>query len=1031
MIDSKKNKDTQVYADLKNRLARQEHLLTDAEGLLVNYQMRMQTLAAKKQQLLDDKAQGVITRNKRLTPRKDYFHHFQEMEQGVGGLFRILKVNADIDPSLVGISENTKPKTKWTGFMQKREGGKYTENAVRGMLNYIRSAEYILAYDPLIAELREIEAQFGKVSAEMHSSDSAGERLAATNANQFRDWLTSFTNILAGKSNVIDRVVSDKTGLATRKVLKAINVLNSRIKRNVLLFNARSSIVQISNLINAVSMVNDPRDWLNGMRLWASTLKDTQMREIFSKSAFLSQRFMEVASFDENILMKAVNFGGWMLSVGDSISCKLTWWAAYSKYTRNPKAVNKKGFRTYNSAVDYADDVTRRAHGGRGVGELPSLLTSKIVNLVAPFQVEMLNTYNNLKQLIGRKKALGILEMEAAIFGFNSLTLALFGSTVLGFDFFRVIYEAIKNAFRDDDDEDKEDAGYFVKRTLGEFMSGLPFASQLANLFIPDEANRKMFFGEDDPTRYGTGTMTASAVGDAISSIASGDWWKILDSIATIVFPFGGKQFVRTSQGLHTVAQGYSYRTDKDGNKIIQYPVEQTAGNWIRGGLFGKWSTAEGQEYIDSGHALSVDDSKNYMEATAAGIDGKDFFYIKSKLDEIGSDIDYEGKVVKSAGTKKREYLLNDKSLTTDQKLMLDRMLISDSDYKYETDDTRLIKLTYDEETKRYSRETVVDYRDTKWYELSQTKFYDAGRDIIFTGSGNIDQVLKYAQKEYSATDDATTEELRKQARAELMSETMNADDKAKLDVLMRHNSNYTAEGDKVYSISENGDKKLVADYSSVNRFLITENGWADRANNANDLGVTDAVFLSYAQKRSKLEDVKNSKGQTTKTVKTQFTELLLKDKKLNASQRFALDLSFGTGVSMEYKKNGDSWAIIETFEDGSKETTKYTQKGNAFFKSDGKVYRDYTSIDWYNVSVKSDKAYRNAKTMNTKYATSPSTFLRVYEKCYSFEADKDSSGKSISGSAKKKVVYYLESQSGFSKNEIAYFLEDVMDYAG
>lgn len=64
------------------------------------------------------------------------------MKEGVAGLQNIFETPAGIDNTLAGISANTKPKSKFASFMQKRLGNKTDVDAVGGFLDYIRSAEY-------------------------------------------------------------------------------------------------------------------------------------------------------------------------------------------------------------------------------------------------------------------------------------------------------------------------------------------------------------------------------------------------------------------------------------------------------------------------------------------------------------------------------------------------------------------------------------------------------------------------------------------------------------------------------------------------------------------------------------------------------------------------------------------------------------------------------------------------------------------------------------------------------------------------
>lgn len=75
---------------------------------------------AKREELSNKLESGELWRNKRVPKRKNYFRHFRELTSGIGGLANILASPYQIDPQLAGISEFTKPKSRWASFMQQR-----------------------------------------------------------------------------------------------------------------------------------------------------------------------------------------------------------------------------------------------------------------------------------------------------------------------------------------------------------------------------------------------------------------------------------------------------------------------------------------------------------------------------------------------------------------------------------------------------------------------------------------------------------------------------------------------------------------------------------------------------------------------------------------------------------------------------------------------------------------------------------------------------------------------------------------------
>lgn len=677
---------TQEYADAQHSLAVVEQRLKDATKKLAKLTKKAELREAKLTEYKAMVANGDTLRNKRLQKRSDYYHHFQELTDNVVvNLRNILKTNTDIDPQLVNISGQTKPKSKWTEFLQQRVGGAYTEDAVNGMYKYIAGAEYILAYDPLISRFREIQKQYDKATREMKgSSDTI---MNSKNANNFMRWMNAWVNNIAGKTHDIDRVISDEIG--DRRGLKFIQKLNGLGKSAKLLFNVRSALVQVSNMTNAAMYV-DAVDWKNGWFNCLNAMKGKEMAEILAKSNFVSQRLAEVPVFEEATLKsKAMNFANWMLSAGDSFSTQMTWWAAYNQYERiGAEAADAKGYRHYEDAIDYADDITRRTHGGRGVGELPVTLQSRLVNLFAPFQVEVLNTFENLVQVIGKKDALGIAKMQCSIFAFNMVTRCIFGDGVLGFDFIHALMSILKDVFFPEDKEEKlqDHLKYAGQQPLGELISGVPFAAQSATFLVPDETARENMFGDSDPTRYGTGTIGLSFIAEMVNvynDLVNGKdvSWDLLD--ATVGnYMTGGSQIMRTAKGLYTWVSGYS--TDKKGN--VQFAIDQDATELVLMAIFGKWAVPEAREYLgsldpiaDAGYKRTAPNGKKpgmtsdnqnagYKEFVKAGGNGKDFIKMVKQCSMAEGQKDANGKTISGSVKQAKLDIINGYGLSASLK---------------------------------------------------------------------------------------------------------------------------------------------------------------------------------------------------------------------------------------------------------------------------------------------------------------------------------------------------------------------------
>lgn len=583
------NKARQELAKVKAQMKKEGNTLASREKA-------MQKAAEAYNKLNAEIESGSYFRNKRLMPRKDYFHHFVEMEEGLGGLKNILSRPSDIAPNLVGTSDNTKPKSKFWGALQRRTGAAYTEDAIAGMARYIPAAEYKINIDPVTAQLR------GTVKSLVDSTQQT------RNANGFIEFLTDYANDLAGKTNPLDRGVQKVFG---RKAMKTLEWVNNRVKANAVVGNLGSAIVQIGNIPNATTYVQNPVTWAKA----AATLANPEKANLLlTQSPFLTERFMgsTTGMFDQkNVLQKGSE---WVLEIGDKKASELIWLAAYNQY--NDSNGNVQGPRQYDNAIDYADDVTRRSVAGRGVGEIPLTQKSRLVKLLAPFQVEVNNAYNLMKEQIGAKNAKGLIAYCASAWLTNALIEAVAGKRPI-FDPIQALLDAIKLA--QGDDEEKGDLGAAAKRLAGEAASNAPGISTFAPLFV-DVDDMVKVFGEDDPTRYGTGMSATQEAFSQLGNLMSGKPVDVLGLATTYVTPFGGQQLERivkagqnfgyipkvtqTEEGTQLKRQDVVGSYNDSGK--LRFAMEPTAKNFAINAAFGEYATPEGREYLENGSIMSA-----------------------------------------------------------------------------------------------------------------------------------------------------------------------------------------------------------------------------------------------------------------------------------------------------------------------------------------------------------------------------------------------------------------------------------------
>lgn len=660
MRDSKRRRDTKAFANIEGRIAAEQAKIDSMKKELAELEkrQRIHEMDAQAQKTAIDT--GAIYEGKRILPRKDYFHHAQEMlsDYTVLDFLKPKNVNEDISPALAGISDQTKPKSRWWGAMFHRGNGAYFASASNAMASYIGMAEYKLAYDPLTNYFRKMEG----------AMRTSADTVNAKNASGFIEWTKDWTDGIAGKSDhVIDRGVQK---ILSRQMLNSINNVNKRVRANKVMGNIRTMVVQGSNLANATGYIPSAKAWQQGLRAFVDYHfnPDSNMRQLLSQSEFMSQRY---GANGMNILEGDGKGVKWLAAQGLELlqhwGDDLTWFSAYSQFNNNPDAAMSGMKRRYENAIDYADDITRRSVAGRGVGEGALLNNSKVINTLAPFQTEVLNQWNaffehakDLKASPEAKKraAKGLASLEVSTYLFNLITEALIGDKILGFDFINAIVEAIQN-YRDDDDEDKNAldlAKGVAQSSLGTMVDAAPYANIIANL-LDKETNEKIFGKEHSPTRYGGGNIglqaaadgilwgldTAEKIIDGISDkttaedvIKSLDWEGGLETAGNFVTPWGGTQLARTVKGLETFFRGGKY--DKKGN--LQYAVAKTPVNFLRAATLGRSILPEHQEWIAKGFpTLTPEQTKAYGEFKKAGGDITAFTDFKAKYDELKNSI--------------------------------------------------------------------------------------------------------------------------------------------------------------------------------------------------------------------------------------------------------------------------------------------------------------------------------------------------------------------------------------------------------
>ena len=564
--------------------------------------------------------------DKQIPKRKDYMRHFRELRDGVRGLADILQQDNNITPNLAGISEFTQPKKKWASIEQQRKGNVTDEGAIEGFLDYLPQAEYAVYIDPYIDRFRSLGRDLAQLKTDAGKS----------NLNSFIAYLGDFANDLAGKTSGIDRVVLKSMGSSGRTMLRALGWLNNRTKANAVVANAGSIAKQVMNLPNGMMYMQNPVNIMRGIVDVVKGLdKDGKVSQNYKKSGFLTERFMDKA-FQKFERMSVGRAAGSLLGMADEFGTRAIWNGLYHEAVQNGES----------DPAAYADRLTRKAVAGRGIGELPLAYKTQVGKLVLPFQVEVNNTWNVLRDTIQGKTPKGKLPdygnrvMKTLVWMLATWALGAVLEEAVGskggFDPLGDIIDGWQQGYSEQPEAGKlQKAGRAAKRAVqnlaGDFIGSRSFGWMAAELMdaIDSDWSDRFFNGSIFPSQ-GVNVPALQSLTKTVKKASSGDLVGALAEVGTsFVTPFGGKQLDKTIRGLGDVKRGGGYQnniyeelsTGERGDQL--YELDDNVWNAIRASAFGPSALQENQAYWDEQRANSIsgaDRRKQEQKATDAFI---------------------------------------------------------------------------------------------------------------------------------------------------------------------------------------------------------------------------------------------------------------------------------------------------------------------------------------------------------------------------------------------------------------------------
>ncbi len=289
-----------------------------------------------------------------------------------------------------------------------------------------------------------------------------------------------------------------------------------------------------------------------------------------------------------------------MLGVSDEVATRWIWNSHLEKALAKGES----------DPVKWADDATRRAVAGRGIGEVPIGQKSKIMQLIAPFQIEVQNTVWALRDMISEKDIGGLVVFIIAAHQMNNVYSNLTGNKGTIDPIQSLAQGATSLAQEWKQGEVLRGIEKFAGRQAGEVLSNVFLGQSLAAM-IPDTAkfpggiSKQELFGQSAAGRYPATPLVASVLRDPTR-----------DPLFKLVLPWGGNQLKRTIEGVGVVNAGRA----KTAAGKTAYKVDQSPENYLRSIIFGKGSLPETQKYYDAKDAALAGVKKAKSGGASFGI---------------------------------------------------------------------------------------------------------------------------------------------------------------------------------------------------------------------------------------------------------------------------------------------------------------------------------------------------------------------------------------------------------------------------
>ena len=821
--------------------------------------------------------------------------------------------NLEVPTDIAGLTDTFRPGKKWFGNLLQREGEITDYDAVAGFDQYIETAADVITLTESIQKLRALEDQVRytlsdegvqaqidairadpeldalqqrqKIEEVYDDNRSSAQQLIDNLRNRqrmgmgrFVTELRRYTDNLAGKKSREDRGWEDTIN---RQFYTVAKNLEGRVAANMISLNPGSwltNVIPITQATGEVSVPNLVRGMFQTVRAHG---KDDGYRDA---SAFLTNRYGS-ERLDRSIGRRVSDLSGAPMELIDHFTANTIHRAKYAQ--------NIDQGMSMDEAIADADAYTAGLMADRSKGALPTVFnaTNPIRKVFTMFQVEVNNQLSYLfKDMPKAQREKGV---AAVAWAYTKVftTAYLFNlaySQLTGRDAALDPIGIIADALGVGEEDDEERTGWDVAADIAvDVTENLPFVGGLLG-------------GGRVPIQ--SAFPNPLTIWNSLSSEAAPEkkWQTVgkeLTKPLTYLVPkFGGGAIRRVIEGYATVDAGGSYTYDNNGNRILQFPVYgMDPLDYAQAMIFGKWSSEEAQEYINSGFkGLSAKETAAFDKLRREmGVDGHDAMEAVLSLRGFESVKDAEGNTQLGVKEQQRLALFDNDKLTPEQKAAIDQiLLVSGED------------------------ELPADYTDRNAFLLGQyvsESRQDAAREAISHGL-DIDQFVSWDDRlrELQNEKDANDERVRTDAAGLEMA----------LDEVMQD------------SALSNSEKQAIADYVLISSMSDKQREDWETGGRGN---VNASDFVRWTSRVSQLE---NEKGADDKQVRSSAE-----------ARNMVLDELAAASIDDETRQKIAEYVIIPTMGEADEKTREdwaNIAKGHVNatdfirFKDDTSIYAEW-----------------------------------------------------------------------------------------